>query len=108
MQPSRANHERLFASGRSLRTQGTSFRGTFMDVKLRLVVILLILYAPSPASGGDHQSGGAKIRLTLDSAVALALEQNRDVMIAEQERYRADAQVNEAWSGALPQLSLTG
>ncbi len=79
-----------------------------MNVNLKIVVMLLVFCGPSPALSRDHPPAGAKIILTLDSAVALALGQNRDVMIAEQERYRADAQVNEAWSGALPQLSLTG
>jgi outer membrane protein TolC len=46
--------------------------------------------------------------LTLDKAISIALRQNRDVMIAEQDRYRADAQVGEAWAGALPQISING
>ena len=79
-----------------------------MNVNMKLFIMLVILAATSPASPGGNASGGPKVVLTLDSAVALALGQNRDVMIAEQDRYRADAQVNEAWSGALPQLSLTG
>ena len=79
-----------------------------MNVNMKLFIMLVILAATSPESPGGNASGGPKVVLTLDSAVALALGQNRDVMIAEQDRYRADAQVNEAWSGALPQLSLTG
>jgi outer membrane protein TolC len=46
--------------------------------------------------------------LTLDRAIALALEQNRDVMVAQNERYKAEAQINEAWAGALPQITLSG
>jgi outer membrane protein len=79
-----------------------------MDVKLTLVVLLLILQARSPAQGERDTRRDTKITLTLDSAITLALGQNRDVIIAEKERYRADAQVNEAWSGAMPQISLTG
>lgn len=79
-----------------------------MDVKRTLVVLLLILQAQSPAQGERGLRRDTKIVLTLDSAIALALGQNRDVIIAEKERYRADAQVNEAWSGALPQISVTG
>jgi outer membrane protein TolC len=48
------------------------------------------------------------LRLTLDSAITLALEQNRDVKIAESDRSRADEQVREARSGAFPQLTLSG
>ena len=46
--------------------------------------------------------------LTLEKAIALALEQNRDVMIAAQERAKADAQESEAFAGALPQLTMSG
>ncbi|HUI09991.1 MAG TPA: TolC family protein [Bacteroidota bacterium] len=48
------------------------------------------------------------LRLTLDSAVTLALSQNREVLMADRERDRADAQIAEATSGALPQLSVSG
>lgn len=57
-------------------------------------------------SNGNAQSG--RMTLTLQQAIALAFEQNRDVLIADQERYKADAQITEARSGALPQLSLSG
>jgi len=77
-----------------------------MNPKRTIVVFLLMLHAQSPAQVGAEAGGGAKMRLTLDSAVALALDQNRDVIIADKERFKADAQVNEAWAGALPQLSL--
>ena len=51
---------------------------------------------------------GERMVLTLDKAITLALEQNRDVMVAEQERYRSEAQISEAWSGALPQIGISG
>jgi len=46
--------------------------------------------------------------LTLEQAISLALERNRDVLIAEQDRYKADAQIGEAKSGVFPQLSFSG
>ena len=46
--------------------------------------------------------------LTLEKAIVLALEQNRDVLIADQDRYKADAQVSEARSGAFPQIGISG
>lgn len=46
--------------------------------------------------------------LTLDRAITIAVEQNRDVIIADQNRFKADAQVSEARSGALPNLSVSG
>lgn len=46
--------------------------------------------------------------LTLEKAIALAKEQNRDILGAEQNRYKAEARVAEARSGAFPQLSASG
>jgi outer membrane protein TolC len=48
-----------------------------------------------------------KFVLTLDKAISIALEQNRDVLIADQDRNKADAQIAEARSGAFPQLSFS-
>ena len=79
-----------------------------MDMKGTLIACLLFLQAQSPAQGEQGPRRDAKIILTLDSALALALGQNRDIMIADKERYRADAQISEAWAGAMPQISLTG
>jgi outer membrane protein TolC len=53
-------------------------------------------------------AGETKLVLTLAKAVSLALEQNRDVLIAEQGRYKANAQVSEARSGAFPQITVSG
>ena len=50
----------------------------------------------------------APMVLTLEKAIVLALEQNRDVLIADQDRYKADAQVSEARSGAFPQIGISG
>lgn len=46
--------------------------------------------------------------LTLDKAMTLALKQNRDLIIADKERDKAEAQIGEAWSGAFPQISVAG
>ena len=76
----------------------------------RVAFHVLLLYWCSAAvaqpPGGESQS--APLNLTLDQAIAIALEQNRDVLIAEKERYRSEAQVAEARSGALPQITITG
>ncbi|MGA9119551.1 MAG: TolC family protein [Bacteroidota bacterium] len=58
-------------------------------------------------SPGTQQPAGTLV-LTLDKALDLAREQNRDVLIADQDRYKAGAQVAEARSGALPQISFSG
>ncbi len=65
------------------------------------VAAALILNHTSPA---QERSG---LVLTLDKAISIALEQNRDVLIANEDRYKADAQIAEARSGALPQLSFS-
>ncbi|HEY9167492.1 MAG TPA: TolC family protein [Candidatus Kryptonia bacterium] len=68
----------------------------------RIVIqIALLIWATSTVSAQE------KFVLTLDKAVAIALEKNRDVLIADQERYKADAQVAEARSGAFPHLSVS-
>ncbi len=48
------------------------------------------------------------LQITLDKAIAMALEQNRDILIADQDRFKADAQVGEAWADALPQITVSG
>jgi outer membrane protein len=48
------------------------------------------------------------IELTLEKAISLALSQNRDVLIADQERFKAESQVREARSGAFPQVMVSG
>lgn len=61
------------------------------------------------ATGGTLIAEGSKpLELTLEKAVSLVLEQNRDVLIADQERYKAESQIREARSGAFPQVNITG
>jgi outer membrane protein len=48
-----------------------------------------------------------KFVLTLDKAISIALEQNRDILIADEDRSKAEAQIAEARSGAFPQLSFS-
>lgn len=73
-------------------------------VRLFFLVLLLL---PVMARADDPKANEALV-ITLDRAIAMALEQNRDILIADQERYKAEAQVSEARSGAFPQLSLSG
>ncbi len=48
------------------------------------------------------------LHLSLDKAISIALAQNRDVLISDQDRSRAEAQIAEARSRAFPQLSFSG
>lgn len=56
---------------------------------------------------GQTQSTSPMI-LTLDRCITLALERNRNVLTAEEELMKAQAQITEARSGAFPSLGLTG
>lgn len=72
------------------------------------ILAVLLVHAVSAAQQARDSLHSGVLVLTLERSVALALEQNRDVIIAEKERDKAEAQVNEARSGVLPDLSLTG
>jgi outer membrane protein len=54
----------------------------------------------------QSQSSTAPLVITLEKALELAVKQNRDIQIADQDRAKAGAQVAEARSGAFPQLNL--
>jgi outer membrane protein len=73
-----------------------------------LILILVVFVLPLKAVGGNQDTTQQALVLTLDKALSMALEQNRDVLIAGQDREKAGAQVAEARSGALPQISLSG
>ncbi len=64
-----------------------------------------ILFSLLALAASGSVFGQEKFVLTLDKAISIALKQNRDVLIADQDRSRADAQIAEARSGAFPQLS---
>ena len=74
---------------------------------LSFMLILLCIFIVTTAFAGDQKSA-SPIVLTLEKAIKIALEQNRDIIIAEKDRDKADAQVGEAWAGALPQISING
>jgi outer membrane protein len=75
---------------------------------LILILIFAALILPMKMTGGEQETKPPALILTLDKALAMALEQNRDILIAGQDREKAGAQVAEARSGAFPQLSLSG
>jgi outer membrane protein TolC len=72
----------------------------------RVFFLLSLLFPLMARSGETNQS--QPLVITLDKAISMALEQNRDVLIADQERHKADAQVGEARSGAFPQFFVNG
>jgi outer membrane protein TolC len=62
----------------------------------------------SGAWAADSTAASPVTTLTLNKAIELALDVNRDVLIASQERAKAHLQVHEAWSNALSRISATG
>lgn len=76
--------------------------GVQMNVRALVQIALAIV-----AGGAVQAQESQKIVLTLDKAISIALEQNRDVLIAGEDRSRADEQIAEARSGAFPQLSFS-
>ncbi len=79
-----------------------------IKVTVQMILLGICLLATIVAIAGELQQSQAPVVLTIDKAIAMALKQNRDVLIAEKDRAKADAQVGEAWAGALPQLYLSG
>jgi outer membrane protein len=78
--------------------------------KYSLLIILIAgtLAGPMKMAGGEQQAKPPTLVITMEKALTMALEQNRDVLIAGQDREKAGAQVAEARAGAFPQLSLSG
>ncbi|HEX9615642.1 MAG TPA: TolC family protein [Bacteroidota bacterium] len=70
----------------------------------RFVLILIPFLTLSPARAQEPE----RRIITLDQAVAIALEHNRDLTSARLEVERADARVREAWGYALPAVDLAG
>ena len=73
-----------------------------LSILLSLILLPVMTQAQEAAAPGQ-----APLVLTLDKAIALALNQNRDVLIAAQDRSKASAQISEARSGALPSLDMS-
>ncbi len=80
----------------------------FTAAHVRLLLCTAIAVAAFRPAGIFAGDASTPLTLTLEKAIALALEQNQDVLIADQERYKAGAQVAEARAGAFPRLSLQG
>jgi outer membrane protein len=76
--------------------------------KLTVLACALFLALLCASSGTVRAEETRPEELTLEKAIALVLEQNRDVLIADQERYKAESQIREARSGAFPQVTVSG
>ncbi len=74
----------------------------FRSLNLKIITIILLF-----SSGVFAQSESGTMSLTMDRAISLALEKNRDILIAKEAQKKADQQVREARSGAFPHLSVS-
>jgi outer membrane protein len=86
----------------SYRTHGSG------RILLRVLLLGAMLYVSPKVFATDTTFAAPAVSLTLSKAIELALNRNRDVLIAGQEREKARAQVKEAWSNALPRISVNG
>jgi len=73
-----------------------------------LTLLVLVIFFPIAVRAGDANSPQLPLKLSLENAITLALEQNRDILIADQELYKAEAQVGEARADAFPKITVTG
>jgi outer membrane protein len=73
----------------------------FLPQTVWLIILLISTMIPA-------QESSSPLVLTLEKAVKLGLQQNRDILIADQNRAGASAQVKEARSGVFPQITLSG
>ena len=75
--------------------------------RLRACAALLVMVLVPVTTAGREAAASAPLVITLEKAIALALGQNRDILIAAQDRSKAEAQISEARSGALPALNVS-
>ena len=64
--------------------------------KAVLLSCLALLLSPLTMRAQDSSKSGTLV-ITLNKAISMALDQNRDVLIADQERNKADAQIGERY-----------
>jgi outer membrane protein len=74
-------------------------------IHLVWALLCVLAVAHASVSAADDRE---RYELTIEKAITLVLEQNRDVLIADQERYKAESQIREARSGAYPQINISG
>ncbi|HVO76844.1 MAG TPA: TolC family protein, partial [Candidatus Bathyarchaeia archaeon] len=74
--------------------------------RLSAALVWTLLLA-GPAEAGQPAAAQPPVVLSLERAIALALDRNRDLLIAAEDRSKANAQINEARSSALPSLDLS-
>jgi outer membrane protein TolC len=77
------------------------------NTRIRIFLVVL-LFSVSPCLRGGFSTAFATQTLTLDRALSLALERNRDIARAREYRRQVEGKYVEERAAALPQLSLNG
>lgn len=72
---------------------------------MRKIIALFILLTAAiyPVQGLNPDD---KIVLNLQDALNIALEKNKDILIAKEDLFKSEAQISEAYGNALPQVNL--
>ena len=80
-----------------------------MNLMKKTILLLCVVHflMPSAWSGRLSAEEGQPLELTLGKAISLVLDQNRDVLIADQDRYKSESQIREARSGAFPTVNVS-
>lgn len=78
------------------------------ELVLRIKTVLAIALWISFVFSAQNSNGGQSntVTLTLDEALSMSMQNNRDVLIAREEVKRAEQQVREARAGAYPSITL--
>ncbi|MGE5399176.1 MAG: TolC family protein [Ignavibacteriales bacterium] len=73
-----------------------------------------LVRASKPVSGVENAAVYEKtiaaegvIKLSLKDAIGIAMQKNKDILISDQDLLKAEAQINEAYGNAYPQLSFS-
>jgi len=75
---------------------------------VNLILLLSLLGAGLALPAAGPSSPADTLMLSMERAIAMAQQQNRDLLIADQDRVKAKAQIGEAKSGAFPQINVAG
>lgn len=73
---------------------------------MKRIIFVYILLTSLIYSYNQNDPDG-KIVLSLDDALNVALENNKDILIAKEDLFKSDAQISEAYGNALPQVNLS-
>ncbi len=80
-----------------------------MNRMKKMILLVCAVHFLMPSAGNRTLSAeeARPLELTLEKAISLVLDQNRDVLMADQERFKSESQIREARSGAFPTVNVS-